>query len=188
MGSPAIEGVSRPPKLGGAERYTANLMLDMIEQALKQSGLPQSEQTQSALKGLRDEVNGHQQSAKDQLEPKGKEGPNGPHGTESAKGPKGPEGPGEAEGGEGKGLIDMLMKLLQMLMPLLQQLQQGKQGAANGPASEVAKGMPDTPGAPLEDSGQSSTDRLGNLFTSFGEMFDGMNQQLKPLLSNAAWN
>ncbi|MCW7540280.1 hypothetical protein OOT46_20815 [Aquabacterium sp. A7-Y] len=185
MGQPAIEGVGGPSKLGGAERYAANLMLDMIEQAMQQSGLPQSDQTRSALQGLRDELNGNQKSAKGQVEPKGGEGPGGPKGPEGAEGPK---GPGEAEGEEGKGLIDMLMKLLQMLMPLLQQLQQGKQGGANGTASEVANGLPGGSGSPLGGSGNSSMDSLGNLFTSYGEMFEGMNKQLKPMLGNAAWN
>ncbi|WKB51744.1 hypothetical protein [Eleftheria terrae] len=181
MGAPPVEGVSGPSGLGSANRYAANLMLDVIEQAMKQSGLPQNEQTTNALQSLRNEINGNQKNAAGQLD--------GGKGTESAKGAEGTngaEGPGEAEGGEGKGLIEMLMKLLQILMPLLQQLAQGKQGGANGPADKVAGGLPEGSGSPLGGNWQDS---LGNLFTSYGEMFEGMNKQLKPMLgNNMSWN
>ena len=155
-----VGGVGGASAARSVDKLLSNVMLDVFQQSLKNSGVQTSPETQSALQSLRDAINGNQHQASQQMQPPaasncGSPGAGGPEGAGAAQGPQ------SAGQGDSAGLMQMLMQLLQMVMQMLSQMQGGGQGSgANAGAGHVAQQLPQL-GMPMDDDQGFDEDDLG---------------------------
>jgi hypothetical protein len=139
-----------------ADRLANNLMLDLLQFAWQQSGVPLSSESRNALQDLRDLINGNQERAVQQCAHDPHHRPHGAHhsGHPQHGGGTGREGP---------------LQMLTLLLMLLQQLMQQQQGRDAG----CHHGRPDD---------REALRNIGDFFTGLGEGLDAANRHVAQTL------